>query len=187
MKIEVDNIRRLVKRFGMKKAIEIAKILFEGTDSDVLSEVLDVIAAIIGNRKKTPQVFESLKPGLRLPEYKTSRSAAADIYAPRRIVIPPSEFRVILTGFKMTGNQPGPALILCRSSLAARGVIISGGLIDEDYEGEVSVIMHNGPQLLVIEEGERFAQIMFTGETIQPDGVEVDDVLRSGGMGSTGR
>lgn len=187
MKIEVENIRKLVKRFGMKKAIEIAKILFEGTDSDVLSEVLDVIAAIIGNRRKADPIFESLKFGLRLPEYKTSRSAAADIYAPRRIVIPPSEFRVIPTGFKMTGNQPGPALILCRSSLAARGVIISGGLVDEDYEGEVSVIMHGGPQLLVIEEGERFAQIMFIGETIQPDGIEVDAVIRSGGIGSTGR
>lgn len=185
MKIDIDNIRALVKRFGAKRAIEIARILF--SDNEVLSDVLDVIAAIVGNRRKAEPIFEAVNQGVRLPTYKTTGAAAADIYAPRRIVVPPDEVRTVPTGVRMTGNQPGPAMIVCRSSLAKLGVQILGGLIDEDYSDEIHIILRAGPTLLLVEEGERFAQILFLGETVQPDGIDRDDAIRSGGLGSTGR
>lgn len=185
MKIEIDNIRELVKRFGAKRAIEIAKILF--SDNEVLSEVVDVIAAVVGNRRKPDSVFLPMNDGVKLPTYKTTSAAAADIYAPRRTVIPMNEVRTIPTGVRMSGSQPGPAIIMCRSSLAATGLQILGGLIDEDYTGEIHVIIRGGQQATIFEEGDRIAQIMFIGPTVQPDGVDNDSVRRVGGLGSTGR
>lgn len=46
-----------------------------------------------------------------------------------------------------------------RSSLAQRGVIVVGGVIDPDYQGEVKVILMNvGPNPFVVSQGDRIAQ-----------------------------
>ncbi len=121
----------------------------------------------------------------------TGRSAAYDIYAAKAVTIYPQHYAVIPTGLKvrMTGCY---ALCVDRSGLAAKkGVSRRAGLIDEDYEGEWFVIVHNeGDEPFEVTEGMRIAQTLFmpmvevevVGEGVQELGV----VRGEGGLGSTG-
>ncbi|MGA1049586.1 MAG: hypothetical protein ACO3UU_16400, partial [Minisyncoccia bacterium] len=47
-----------------------------------------------------------------------------------------------------------------RSSLRAKGVIAGSGIVDMDYNGEIKLIVHNLNERLVINEGDKIAQII---------------------------
>lgn len=78
-----------------------------------------------------------------------------------------------------------------RSSMAAKGITVSAGVIDAGYTGELMVLLtNNGQGLCYIKAGDRICQMLptevFTAESI----VETQDLEPSsrgmGGFGSTG-
>lgn len=81
-------------------------------------------------------------------------------------------------------------LIKDRSSLAARGVHVLGGVIDAGYTGEVSVVLKNlGQAEVTFQRGDRVAQLVVL--LVDPQEMrEVDDLpptaRGAGGFGSTG-
>jgi len=103
------------------------------------------------------------------------------------------ERKLIPTGLAFALPKGHEAQVRPRSGLALKhGVTVlnAPGTIDEDYRGEVAVVLINhGQETFVVEPGARIAQIVFASVT-RADWLEVeslDDTARgAGGYGSTG-
>jgi deoxyuridine 5'-triphosphate nucleotidohydrolase len=133
--------------------------------------------------------------GLPLPAYATAGAAGMDLLAAVSgpVTIAPGARALIPTGLTVA-LPPGHELqIRPRSGLALRhGITLpnSPGTIDEDYRGEVQVILMNaGDAPFVVERGTRIAQavlapvVRFCWHEVEV----LDDTTRGvGGFGSTG-
>lgn len=97
------------------------------------------------------------------------------------------ETKVLKTGIHL--DVPGYwAKIEGRSSLAAKGVFPVGGVIDEDYRGEVTVILHNASfDVFTVNPGDRIAQLVFhpTRHPIKAETLKTGE-RGTDGFGSTG-
>ena len=107
-----------------------------------------------------------------------------------RVHIAPHETIKLPTGWAFQPPEGYMLQILQRSGLASKGLIPLGGILDEDYTGEVIVIMLNTTdKYLSINNGDRIAQMAirpyYQGEFELVDGL--DETERGdGGFGSTG-
>ena len=133
--------------------------------------------------------------GLPLPAYATAGAAGMDLLAAvaAPVTIPPGGRALIPTGLALA-LPPGHELqVRPRSGLALRhGIVLpnSPGTIDEDYRGELQVIVLNaGDAPFTVERGMRIAQAILA-PVLHAEWEEVadlDDTPRStGGFGSTG-
>ncbi|HEX5433280.1 MAG TPA: dUTP diphosphatase [Candidatus Angelobacter sp.] len=118
-----------------------------------------------------------------------------DIYAAYMVVIAPRSHAIVPTGIAIectsSTGEPMGALLRDKSSMAARRVMLTGGVIDAGYRGEIKVLMENlGESPQVINAGDKIANLIpypvLTAE------VQVVDDLRessrkAGGFGSTGK
>ena len=152
----------------------------------------------------------------KLPTYGSEKAACADIYCDLRVDkcidlnpanvdfkhmeysgdcfdrvhIAPHETIKLPTGWAFQPPEGYMLQILQRSGLASKGLIPLGGILDEDYTGEVIVIMLNTTdKYLSINNGDRIAQMAirpyYQGEFELVD--ELDETERGqGGFGSTG-
>jgi dUTP pyrophosphatase len=132
---------------------------------------------------------------LPLPAYATDGAAGMDLLAAVTgdTVIAPGARRLIPTGLAIALPPDHELQIRPRSGLALRhGVMLpnSPGTIDEDYRGEVQVILMNlGQEAFTVTRGMRIAQAVLTpvvrGHWIDVE--SLDDTERgTGGFGSTG-
>ena len=107
-----------------------------------------------------------------------------------RVHIAPHETIKLPTGWAFQPPEGYMLQILQRSGLASKGLIPLGGILDEDYTGEVIVIMLNTTdKYLSINNGDRIAQMAirpyYQGEFEEVD--KLDKTERGdGGFGSTG-
>jgi len=133
--------------------------------------------------------------GLPLPAYATPGAAGMDLLAAvdAAVIIAPGTRALIPTGLVMA-LPPGHELqIRPRSGLALRhGITLPNtpGTIDEDYRGEVQVILLNtGTEAFTVERGARIAQAVLA-PVVRASWEEVetlDSTTRNhGGFGSTG-
>jgi dUTP pyrophosphatase len=133
--------------------------------------------------------------GLALPTYATPGAAGMDLLAAvaAPVTIAPGGRALIPTGLAIA-LPPGHELqIRPRSGLALRnGIVVanSPGTIDEDYRGEVQVILLNaGEAAFTVERGMRIAQAVLA-PVIRATWREVDNLdataRNEGGFGSTG-
>ncbi len=133
--------------------------------------------------------------GLPLPDYATPGAAGMDLLAaidqPR--VLAPGGRSLIPTGLAVA-LPPGFELqVRPRSGLALRhGILVanSPGTIDEDYRGEIQVILLNGGEVaFTVERGTRIAQAVLAPvlRVAWREVAELDETHRgTGGFGSTG-
>ena len=132
---------------------------------------------------------------LALPSYATAGAAGMDIAAAidRPICLQPGARIAIPAGFAMELPAGYEAQIRPRSGLALNhGVIIANapGTIDNDYRGEIAVILLNiSNQDFTITRGMRIAQMVLAAVTIM-NPIEANDLDKTeraaGGFGSTG-
>jgi dUTP pyrophosphatase len=133
--------------------------------------------------------------GLPLPAYATPGAAGMDLLAAveAAMVIAPGARALIPTGLVMA-LPPGHELqIRPRSGLALRhGITLPNtpGTIDEDYRGEVQVILLNtGTEAFTVERGARIAQAVLA-PVVRASWEEVETLdsttRHDGGFGSTG-
>ena len=133
--------------------------------------------------------------GLALPSYATAGAAGMDLLAAVRapMVLAPGARTLVPTGLAIA-LPPGFELqIRPRSGLALKNGIIlpnSPGTIDEDYRGELQVIVMNaGTEPFTIERGMRIAQAVLAPvvRAAWTEVAELDETQRgAGGFGSTG-
>jgi dUTP pyrophosphatase len=132
---------------------------------------------------------------LPLPGYATGGAAGMDLVAAvaEPVVVSPGQRVLIPTGLAIA-LPPGYELqIRPRSGLALRNGIVlpnSPGTIDEDYRGEIQVIVLNtGSEPFRVERGTRIAQAVLA-PVVRAEWREVADLdvtaRNAGGFGSTG-
>lgn len=133
--------------------------------------------------------------GLPLPAYATEGAAGMDLLAAvtAPLVIPPMGRALVPTGLRVA-LPPGYELqVRPRSGLALKhGLTMpnSPGTVDEDYRGELQVILLNaGPEPFTVERGMRIAQAVVAPVTRASwrEAAELPGTSRGGGgFGSTG-
>ena len=132
---------------------------------------------------------------LPLPAYATEGAAAMDLLAAVEapVVILPNGRALIPTGLRVALPPGHEWQIRPRSGLALKhGIVLpnSPGTIDEDYRGEVGVIVLNaGTEPFTVERGMRIAQAVLAPVTraLLEEVPALDDTPRgTGGFGSTG-
>lgn len=132
--------------------------------------------------------------GLPLPAYATAGAAGMDVVAAEDLVLAPGARHAVATGFAIAIPAGYEVQVRPRSGLALKhGVtcLNTPGTIDEDYRGEVKVILANlGDQPFPIARGERIAQLVPAPvqRAVFDEVATLDETARgAGGFGSTGR
>jgi dUTP pyrophosphatase len=118
-----------------------------------------------------------------------------DVYAAESVVLAARGGGIVPTGISVqltsSDGKPMGALLRDRSSMAVRRLIVTAGVIDSGYRGEIKVVMENlSDAPAEIHAGDKIANLIpypvLTGQV-----VVVDDLAESsraaGGFGSSGR
>jgi deoxyuridine 5'-triphosphate nucleotidohydrolase len=94
-------------------------------------------------------------------ERGSAQSAGHDVFAIEEVMIDPQGFKVIDVGLTWEADPGLVAIIKDRSSMAARGLRVGGGVIDADYRGPIKVVLMNHTfEPYLVEVGARIAQII---------------------------
>ena len=143
----------------------------------------------------TEVLIKRLSKNISLPRYETSGSSGMDLAAniDHEIKIEPGKISIIPTGIALSIPKNFEIQIRPRSGLAAKNqvsVLNTPGTIDEDYRGEIKVILINlGNKTFIVKKGERIAQMVLC-PIIKAKLKEVENLDEtnrgSGGFGSTG-
>ncbi len=139
---------------------------------------------------------KKIKTNAALPTYGTCEAAGADLYAclDTSVTLEPGATAFIPTGIALEVPRGCAGLVYARSGMACkRGLAPANkvGVVDSDYRGEITVVLHNHGQLpQTVCHGDRIAQFIIT-PVLTPAYVEAEmlsDTQRNqGGFGSTGK
>jgi dUTP pyrophosphatase len=138
-----------------------------------------------------------LEEGARLPVVAhPGEDLGYDLFALEGAVLAPRATARVRTGIAVEARDPKTGaplglLVRDRSSMAARGIATTGGVIDAGYRGEILVLMTNlGDATVELKAGEKIAQ-MIPVPVLTGDVEEVGDLEESAragkGFGSSGR
>lgn len=133
--------------------------------------------------------FEKLHEEAIIPHYQTIGSAGLDLHSIEAAVIPSGSWTLIGTGLKINLPKDTEGQVRSRSGLAAKhGIFVlnSPGTIDEDYQGEIKVILYNASNsTFSVEKGDRIAQLVIA-PVFKLTGHTLDNTREDNGFGSTG-
>jgi len=97
--------------------------------------------------------FKQTMGGLKLPKYATENSSCFDIYSAEDVVLKPSECAAVRTGLIFEPEEGYGIMLYPRSGISKKTHLRfanSVGVIDNDYRGEVMVLLENAmPKPLV--------------------------------------
>jgi dUTP pyrophosphatase len=132
--------------------------------------------------------------GLNAPTYATDGAAGLDVVAAEDVTLAPGQRHAVATGFSVAIPQGYEVQVRPRSGLALKHGITclnTPGTIDEDYRGEVKVILANlGSEPFEVRRGERIAQLV-PAPVLKAQFREVEALSETGrgagGFGSTGQ
>ena len=132
--------------------------------------------------------------GLPVPSYATHGAAGLDVVAAEDLALEPGQRHAVATGFAIAIPSGFEVQVRPRSGLALKHGITclnTPGTIDEDYRGEVKVILANlGNEPFQVKRGERIAQLV-PAPVLKASFREVDALGETnrgaGGFGSTGQ
>ena len=137
-----------------------------------------------------------LRPNAKAPTIAhPGEDLGYDLYAAEDVTIPPRGHAAVPSGIAIaitsdSGEAMG-ALLRDRSSMAARRVMLTAGVIDAGYRGEIIVLMENlGEFAAVIRSGDKIANLI--PYPVLTGSVEVVEALahskrKEGGFGSSGK
>lgn len=138
-----------------------------------------------------------LEPAARLPSVAhPGEDLGYDLFALEGVTLPAQVTVRVRTGIAVEARHPGSGeplglLVRDRSSMAARGIATTGGVIDAGYRGEILVLMTNlSDAPVTLQAGDKIAQMIpvpvLTGEVQEADALESSN--RAGkGFGSSGK
>lgn len=118
-----------------------------------------------------------------------------DLYSAETVVFPPRGHAIVPTGISIeltaSDGTPMGALVRDRSSIAARRLITTAGVIDAGYRGEIKIVMENlADAEQTIHKGDKIANLLPYPVLTTPVEV-VDDLAGSKrgekGFGSSGK
>jgi dUTP pyrophosphatase len=138
-----------------------------------------------------------LEAGARLPAVAhPGEDLGYDLFALEGAVLAPHATVKVRTGIAVEARHPDTGvplglLVRDRSSMAARGIATTAGVIDAGYRGEILILMTNlGETAQELKAGEKIAQMIpvpvLTGIVEQVESLE-DSARAEKGFGSSGR
>jgi dUTP pyrophosphatase len=138
--------------------------------------------------------IKKLNVEAKLPEKAHQTDAGFDLFSIEEKEIPAGEAKLIKTGISIQLPPQTEAQVRPRSGLALKHsitVLNTPGTIDEDYRGEIGVILINhGKETFVVEKGMKIAQMVIQpvlSVDIEEAEGELSETNRgAGGFGSTG-
>ena len=123
-----------------------------------------------------------------LPIRATKGSAGYDLYCNEAVTLKSGELKKIPLAIKVNCPEGYWAKIEGRSSLALKGIYPAGGIIDNDYHGEISVIMYNvSEEEHTFEKDDRIAQLVFIPLLLTNETTLSTEERGEGGFGSTNK
>ncbi|MGD0732145.1 MAG: dUTP diphosphatase [Terracidiphilus sp.] len=137
-----------------------------------------------------------LDPAARVPVVAhPGEDLGYDLFALESTALAPRATAKVRTGIAVEARHPATGaplglLVRDRSSMAARGVVTTGGVIDAGYRGEILVLMTNlGEAAVELKAGDKIAQMIpvpvLTGAVEQVASLE-DSARLEKGFGSSG-
>jgi len=137
-----------------------------------------------------------LEAGARLPVVAhPGEDLGYDLFALEGVQLGARQTLKVRTGIAVEARDPKTGaplglLVRDRSSMAARGIATTGGVIDSGYRGEILVVMTNlGDADVELKAGEKIAQMVpvpvLTGPVEEVESLE-DSMRAAKGFGSTG-
>jgi dUTP pyrophosphatase len=138
-----------------------------------------------------------LEPGARLPAVAhPGEDLGYDVFALEATTLAPRATNRLRTGIAVEARNPetGAPLglqVRDRSSMAARGLATTGGVIDAGYRGEILILMTNlSDAPIALSAGEKIAQMIpvpvLTGSIQEVETLEASGRAEKG-FGSSGR
>ena len=134
--------------------------------------------------------IKRLSENARLPLRATRGSAGLDLFSAESISINPNSQIIVKTDLAIKSPENTFIKLADRSSLAIKKIRVAGGIIDSDFTGNISVILHNyGEFSYEIEKGQRICQMLII-PTVFPTLTEVEKLTETerseNGFGSSG-
>jgi dUTP pyrophosphatase len=137
-----------------------------------------------------------LAAGARLPAVAhPGEDLGYDVFSLEPVILAPQSTVRVRTGISVEARHPHTGaplglLVRDRSSMAARGITTTGGVIDAGYRGEILILMTNlSAEPIELKAGEKIAQMMpvpvLTGQVKQVESLE-DSARAEKGFGSSG-
>lgn len=137
-----------------------------------------------------------LESGARVPEVAhPGEDLGYDVFALEAVILAPNATVRVRTGIAVEARHPETGaplglLVRDRSSMAARGIATTAGVIDAGYRGEILIVMTNlGDAAIDLKAGEKIAQMIpvpvLTGRVEQVESLE-DSARAAKGFGSSG-
>ncbi len=130
----------------------------------------------------------------KAPHKSHSGDAGWDLFASEPAEVNPGETKVVKTGIALEIPHGWYGQIKSRSGLGAKGLIVTAGVVDCTYRGEVGVVVINGNKpgghAFTFHPGDKIAQMIFLpvpDVTIEMTENLNDSARGSHGFGSTGR
>ncbi|PUD34695.1 dUTP diphosphatase [Helicobacter pylori] len=137
--------------------------------------------------------IQKIHPNALIPEYQTEGSSGFDLHAVEEVTIKPHSVGLVEIGICLSLEVGYELQVRTRSGLALNHqvmVLNSPGTVDNDYRGEIKVILANlSDKDFKVQVGDRIAQGVVQ-KTYKAEFIEcerLDETSRgSGGFGSTG-
>ncbi len=137
--------------------------------------------------------IQKIHPNALIPEYQTEGSSGFDLHAVEEVVIKPHGVGLVRIGICLSLEVGYELQVRTRSGLALNHQVVvlnSPGTVDNDYRGEIKVILANlSDKDFKVQVGDRIAQGVVQ-KTYKAEFIEcerLDETSRgSGGFGSTG-
>ena len=95
-----------------------------------------------------------------IPTRASKRSAGLDLYSSVDICIEVGSIKKINTGICVSLPENSYGSIRDNFSLATKGLFTLGGVIDNDYTGEIIIIMTSLIEPIKIKQGQKIAQLI---------------------------
>lgn len=138
--------------------------------------------------------FKKLDPDAILPDYAHDGDAGMDLYSIKEEIIEPLTWKLIPTGLACELPENTEGQVRSKSGIALKNgvfVLNSPGTVDENYRGEIGVILYNlnTKEPFLIKKGQKIAQFVINSiEYVET--VEIQELSNTdrgqGGFGSTG-
>ena len=95
-----------------------------------------------------------------IPTRTSKRSAGLNLYSSVDVCIEIGSIKKVNTGICVSLPENSYGSIRDKSSLAAKGLLTIGGVIDNDYTGEIIIIMTSLIEPIKIKQGQKIAQLI---------------------------
>ena len=100
-----------------------------------------------------------------IPTRASKESASLDLYSSIDIDIEVGSMKKVNTGICISLSENSYGSVRDKFSLASKGLLTLGGVIDKDYTGEITVIITSLIETIKIKKGQKVAQLIVSNIT----------------------